>query len=142
MEPQTPEIEQPLFEDTPRTQNQRSNSQNACVRGERRKASKITDFEKNILELENKKLSVLIDKGSSQKEADIDDDMHFPQSLVPFFRRLNPPRKLVIRSEIQNLLIQQLINETPTTSGVSNNGTSLTECSTDIPNYFTYFCRV
>lgn len=39
----------------------------------------------------------------------------------------------MIRSEIQNLLIQELIDETPTTTGVSNNATSSTEFSTDIP---------
>ena len=89
VEPQTPEIEQSLLEDTFRT-----HSQNAFVRGKKRKASKITNFEKNILELENKKLSLLIAKGSSQKEA----DMYFVQSLVPFIRRLNPLRKLIIRS--------------------------------------------
>ena len=125
VEPQTPEIEQPLLEDTSRT-----HSQNACVRGKKRKALKLTDFEKNLLDLENKKLSLLIDKGS-QKETDIDDDVHFVQSLVPFLRRFNPLRKLVIRSQIQNLIIQELSNETPTTSG----GTSSTEYSTDISNY-------
>ncbi|XP_026749507.2 uncharacterized protein LOC113510256 [Galleria mellonella] len=46
-----------------------------------------------------------------KNEVEIDDDMHFVKSLVPFLRNLTPVRKLMIRNEIQSLLMRELINE-------------------------------
>lgn len=92
---------------------QRSSSRHGFERRRKKKALRLSDFEENILELENRKLSMLIEKGSSgeRHESEIDEDMHFAKSLVPFLRRLNPLRKLVVRNEIQNLLIKELLDE-------------------------------
>ncbi|XP_059050813.1 uncharacterized protein LOC131845736 [Achroia grisella] len=46
-----------------------------------------------------------------REEVNLDDDMHFVKSLVPFMKKLNPVRKLIIRSEIQNLLLRELTLE-------------------------------
>ncbi|CAD1478292.1 unnamed protein product [Heterotrigona itama] len=99
-------------------------------RRKRKVALRLSDFEENMLELENKKLSMLIEKGSSAErhESEIDEDMHFAKSLVPFLRRLNPLRKLVVRNEIQNLLIKELLDESSISSSVSQTS-STTHCS-------------
>ncbi|KAM3958851.1 uncharacterized protein ACR2FA_007099 [Aphomia sociella] len=50
------------------------------------------------------------------EEAEVDDDMHFVKSLVPFLRKLTPVRKLMIRSEIQGLLLRELTSENQNSS--------------------------
>lgn len=42
---------------------------------------------------------------------EIDDDLHFVKSLVPYLRKLSPLRKLFVRNEIQNLLIRESLCE-------------------------------
>ncbi|KAK9296538.1 hypothetical protein QLX08_009488 [Tetragonisca angustula] len=112
---------------------QRSSSRHGFERRRKRKAVRLSDFEENMLELENRKLSMLIEKGSSgeRHESEIDEDVHFAKSLVPFLRRLNPLRKLVVRNEIQNLLIKELLDESPISSSVSQTSFT-THCSNNI----------
>ncbi|KOX73208.1 Endocuticle structural glycoprotein SgAbd-2 [Melipona quadrifasciata] len=109
LEPQNSEIFQSRV--------QRSSSRHGFERRRKRKAVRLSDFEENMLELENKKLSILIEKGE-RYESEIDEDVHFAKSLVPFLRRLNPLRKLVVRNEIQNLLIKELLDESSISSSV------------------------
>ncbi|KAF9419950.1 hypothetical protein HW555_003662, partial [Spodoptera exigua] len=46
---------------------------------------------------------------SSNDQNEIDDDLHFLKSLVPFLKKLPPIRKLLVRNEIQNLLIRETL---------------------------------
>ncbi|XP_063365237.1 uncharacterized protein LOC134653800 [Cydia amplana] len=46
---------------------------------------------------------------AARSSREIDDDLHFALSLVPYLRRLDPLRKLIIRNEMQNLLIGELM---------------------------------
>ncbi|XP_071439223.1 uncharacterized protein [Hetaerina americana] len=39
-----------------------------------------------------------------------DDDLNFLRSLLPYMKSLPPIRKLVVRSQFQNLLVQEMIN--------------------------------
>ncbi|XP_026725778.1 transcription factor Adf-1-like [Trichoplusia ni] len=48
---------------------------------------------------------------SSEDQGEIDDDLHFVKSLVPFLRKLSPIRKLLVRNEIQSLLIRESLCE-------------------------------
>ncbi|CAG9789169.1 unnamed protein product [Diatraea saccharalis] len=42
-------------------------------------------------------------------DSDLDEDLHFAKSLVPFMRKLNPIRKLIVRNEIHSLLLNELL---------------------------------
>ncbi|CAH0593990.1 unnamed protein product [Chrysodeixis includens] len=46
-----------------------------------------------------------------QDQGEIDDDLHFVKSLVPFLKKLSPIRKLLVRNEIQSLLIRESLCE-------------------------------
>ncbi|KAK1120078.1 hypothetical protein K0M31_012802 [Melipona bicolor] len=122
LEPQNSEIFQSRV--------QRSSSRHGFERRRKRKAVRLSDFEENMLELENRKLSMLIEKGE-RHESEIDEDVHFAKSLVPFLRRLNPLRKLVVRNEIQNLLIKELLDESSISSSVSQTSSTM-HCSNNI----------
>ena len=76
-----------------------------------------------MLELEINKLAAI-----TSKDDDMDEDIHFAKSLVPFLRRLKPLRKLIIRNDIQTLLIRELANESPSTSSATD-GTDCTYTS-------------
>ncbi|KAJ8713786.1 hypothetical protein PYW08_007406 [Mythimna loreyi] len=54
-----------------------------------------------------KKISVADASSNTEDSFEIDDDLHFVKSLVPFLRKLSPVRKLLVRNEIQNLLIRE-----------------------------------
>ncbi|XP_047992489.1 uncharacterized protein LOC125231170 [Leguminivora glycinivorella] len=45
----------------------------------------------------------------ARSSREVDDDLHFALSLVPYLRSLDPLRKLIIRNEMQNLLIGELM---------------------------------
>lgn len=47
---------------------------------------------------------------------ELDEDLHFALSIVPYLKRLDPLRKLIVRNEIQNLLIGELLSDSQTTS--------------------------
>ncbi|XP_063537601.1 uncharacterized protein LOC134746959 [Cydia strobilella] len=49
---------------------------------------------------------------AARSSREIDDDLHFALSLVPYLRSLDPLRKLIIRNEMQNLLIGELMETT------------------------------
>ncbi|KAJ8724183.1 hypothetical protein PYW07_008163 [Mythimna separata] len=54
-----------------------------------------------------RKTSVADASSNTEDSCDIDDDLYFVKSLVPFLRKLSPIRKLLVRNEIQNLLIRE-----------------------------------
>lgn len=54
-----------------------------------------------------RKVSVADASSNTDVSGDIDDDLHFVKSLVPYLRKLSPIRKLLVRNEIQNLLIRE-----------------------------------
>uniref|UniRef100_A0A2A4JCK4 MADF domain-containing protein n=1 Tax=Heliothis virescens TaxID=7102 RepID=A0A2A4JCK4_HELVI len=58
-----------------------------------------------------KKPSVVDASSNTEEQNDIDDDLHFVKSLVPYFRKLSPIRKLLVRNEIQSLLIRESLCE-------------------------------
>ncbi|XP_063626200.1 transcription factor Adf-1-like [Cydia splendana] len=47
---------------------------------------------------------------AARSPREVDDDLHFALSLVPYLRSLDPLRKLIIRNEMQNLLIGELMD--------------------------------
>lgn len=66
---------------------------------------KCSDSTESVVSEKNKRLSV--NGNSSDDQNEIDDDLHFVKSLVPFLRKLSPIRKLLVRNEIQSLLIRE-----------------------------------
>ncbi|XP_022817813.1 uncharacterized protein LOC111350452 [Spodoptera litura] len=67
---------------------------------------KCSDSTESVVSEKTKRLSVN-ENSSCEDQSDIDDDLHFVKSLVPFLRKLTPIRKLLVRNEIQNLLIRE-----------------------------------
>jgi hypothetical protein len=45
------------------------------------------------------------------EDSEGDEDLHFAKSLVPFMKKLNPIRKLIVRNEIHSLLLKELLCE-------------------------------
>lgn len=58
-----------------------------------------------------KKITVVDASSNTEDNGDIDDDLHFVKSLVPYLRKLSPIRKLLVRNEIQSLLIRESLCE-------------------------------
>lgn len=63
-------------------------------------AGALSTFESELLKKEELKLELL-------KEPE-DDDLNFFKSLLPYFRTMNPIKKLKLRSKIQNLVVEEL----------------------------------
>jgi hypothetical protein len=61
------------------------------------------NFEKELLDLETKKLSLL--RGKSDED---DEDMNFFKSLILYVKQLPSINKLYFRSQVQNLLAHEL----------------------------------
>ncbi|KAL0819965.1 hypothetical protein ABMA28_007962 [Loxostege sticticalis] len=55
-----------------------------------------------------------------QVDMDIDEDM-LVKTLVPFLRKLNPVRKLIVRNELQTLLLKELLCDYCRTNGLQPN---------------------
>ncbi|XP_054016742.1 uncharacterized protein LOC128897083 [Hylaeus anthracinus] len=76
--------------------------------------SPLSEFEKQFIELENRKMRFLMDNSmasTSQENSQDDEDMLFVKSLVPFFKNLPPLKKLIVRNKIQEVLIAEMRNE-------------------------------
>lgn len=71
----------------------------------KQKQSSLSTFECELLKKEDLKLELL-------KDPD-DDDLNFFKSLLPYFKTMNPIKKLKLRSKIQDLVIQELDSATP-----------------------------
>lgn len=75
------------------------------------------DFDDPLVEIERHEQPTYI----RDFESDVDDDLCFVKSLVPYMKRLNPVKKLIVRNEMQKLLIDQLLCERCRTNGVRDN---------------------
>lgn len=80
------------------------------------------NFEHELLQLENKKVETLIN--SIKKEKKDDEDMHFLQSIHPYFARMLPLQKLKVRTQIQEILMKEL--SMPSTQNLDNTHTHFT----------------
>ncbi|KAH9630033.1 hypothetical protein HF086_008003 [Spodoptera exigua] len=69
---------------------------------------KCSDSSESVVTEKSKRQSV-DGYSSSNDQNEIDDDLHFLKSLVPFLKKLPPIRKLLVRNEIQNLLIRETL---------------------------------
>lgn len=84
-----------------------------------------TNMEKELLNIETKKLAIL--------ERSEDDDMMFFRSLLPYFRKMQPIQKLRVRNKFQDIVIQEL--STPSHDSEiyfphSNSSSASTHCAT------------
>lgn len=77
--------------------------------GRKRKASESKS--ESVVSAKSKRLSVVETTSHTEDPSDIDDDLHFVKSLVPYLRKLSPIRKLLVRNEIQSLLIRESLCE-------------------------------
>lgn len=109
------------FEESPEIPRLHNTSIYHHSRGRKRTLS---DFGRDMLEMEKKKLPAFVEHGLCERHEQDDEDMHFAKSLVPSLRRLDPIRKLIIRNKIQSLLIKELIHENSSLSSDSQAGTS------------------
>ncbi|KAF2905630.1 hypothetical protein ILUMI_00550 [Ignelater luminosus] len=66
----------------------------------------LSGYESEMLRLENEKVELL---RASYTNND-DDDMQFFKSLIPYMKNLLPVRKLHVRNQFQNILIQEISN--------------------------------
>lgn len=66
--------------------------------------NQLSGYESEMLRLENEKVELLRASFSNNE----DDDMQFFKSLVLYMKSLSPVRKLHVRNQFQNILIQEL----------------------------------
>nr|XP_018898077.1 PREDICTED: uncharacterized protein LOC109031171 isoform X1 [Bemisia tabaci] len=71
----------------------------------RRKNAEEEDLYERFLAIEQEKLEFL---RTAKEMMDLDDDMHFVKSLVPFLKQLSPLAKLSVRSKIHRVIAEEL----------------------------------
>ncbi|XP_047033760.1 uncharacterized protein LOC124640141 [Helicoverpa zea] len=84
---------------------------NANVVDRKRKSTDSINKGESQVPIKVKRPSVADASCNTEEQNDIDDDLHFVKSLVPYFRKLSPIRKLLVRNEIQSLLIRESLCE-------------------------------
>jgi hypothetical protein len=90
----------------PNTSSASSNcSQSSSIK--RKKKQSNNDFESELLKLEERILTALLQSNVNPVKID-DNDMLFLKSLHPYFSSMNPLQKLRIRNQIQNVFINEL----------------------------------
>lgn len=76
----------------------------------KRSADETTDGgDKKISATSPPMLTVLPLPTNEPEETTLDEDVLFVRSLVPFFRRLNPIKKMLVKNEMQNLVIKEML---------------------------------
>lgn len=87
--------------------NQSSDSERLLSR--KRKKPKVDDdkYLENLLKIESQKVA-LLQQSTNVTAPEIDEDMLFFQSLLPYFKKMDSIQKLRVRNQFQNILINEL----------------------------------
>lgn len=88
------------------TTNLSSNSDHTQPRKKKKNEDKYLE---DLLNIESQKVAFLKQSyNNNVTTSEIDEDMSFFQSLIPYFKKLDPIQKLRVRNKFQNILIEEL----------------------------------
>jgi hypothetical protein len=74
-----------------------------CAAPKRKRGRSDFSYQEKMVQIEGKKLEWL-----SKQEDQNDDDLHFLMSLLPYMKQVPPNRKLFLRSQIQNMVADEI----------------------------------
>lgn len=115
----TPEIETEISQSTkfiythetstPSTPVTNQSSESERLLSRKRKKPKVDDdkYLENLLKIESQKVAFL-QQSTNVTAPEIDEDMLFFQSLLPYFKKMDSIQKLRVRNQFQNILINEL----------------------------------
>jgi hypothetical protein len=75
-----------------------------CEAPKRKRGRSNFSYQEKMVQIEEKKLEWL----SKQEDDQNDDDLHFLRSLLPYMKQIPPNRKLFFRSQIQNMMADEI----------------------------------